>query len=396
MFERVSVAPADPILGLNEAFKAETRAEKINLGVGVFKDAGGNTPILDTVKEAERRLVNSETSKGYLSIEGTAAYATAVQKLLFGAQAPLLDSGRVTTVQAPGGTGALRIGAEFLVRQLGIKTIWVSDPTWANHNGIFAAAGLTVKTYRYFDADTRGLDIDGMLADLATATEGDAVLLHGCCHNPTGVDPTIAQWGKIVGVLQTQALLPFMDFAYQGFAAGVEEDAAGLRMLVEKMPEVFIASSFSKNFGLYNERVGALTALAKTPEAATAVLSQFKTIIRAIYSNPPCHGAAVVATILTDPELTARWHDEVAAMRSRILTLRHEFVAGLKAQGVQQDFSFIAEQKGMFSFSGLSKTQVERLRDEYAIYMVGSGRINVAGMNTDRMAYLCQAIAAVL
>ncbi|WLD56982.1 aspartate/tyrosine/aromatic aminotransferase [Salinispirillum sp. LH 10-3-1] len=396
MFERVSVAPADPILGLNEAFKAETRAEKINLGVGVFKDAGGNTPILDTVKEAERRLVNSETTKGYLSIEGTAAYAGAVQKLLFGAQAPLLDSGRVTTVQAPGGTGALRIGAEFLVRQLGIKTIWVSDPTWANHNGIFAAAGLTVKTYRYFDADTRGLDIDGMLADLSSAQAGEAVLLHGCCHNPTGVDPTIAQWGQIVKVLQAQDLLPFMDFAYQGFAAGVDEDAAGLRLLVEQMPEVFIASSFSKNFGLYNERVGALTAVAKTPDAATAVLSQLKSIIRAVYSNPPCHGAAVVATILTDPELTARWHEEVAAMRSRILTLRHEFVAGLKAQGVQQDFSFIAEQKGMFSFSGLSKTQVERLRDEYAIYMVGSGRINVAGMNTDRMTYLCKAIAAVL
>lgn len=396
MFERVSVAPADPILGLNEAFKAETRAEKINLGVGVFKDAGGNTPILDTVKEAERRLVNSETTKGYLSIEGTAAYASAVQKLLFGAQAPLLDSGRVTTVQAPGGTGALRIGAEFLVRQLGINTIWVSDPTWANHNGIFAAAGLTVKTYRYFDADTRGLNIEGMLADLSSAKVGEAVLLHGCCHNPTGVDPTIAQWGQIVKVLQAQSLLPFMDFAYQGFAAGVDEDAAGLRLLVEQMPEVFIASSFSKNFGLYNERVGALTAVAKVPESAAAVLSQLKTIIRAVYSNPPCHGAAVVATILTDPELTARWHEEVAAMRSRILTLRHEFVAGLKAQGVQQDFSFIAEQKGMFSFSGLSKAQVERLRDEYAIYMVGSGRINVAGMNTERMDYLCKAIAAVL
>lgn len=396
MFERVSVAPADPILGLNEAFKAETRAEKINLGVGVFKDAGGNTPILDTVKEAERRLVNSETTKGYLSIEGSAAYATAVQKLLFGGQSALLDSGRVTTVQAPGGTGALRIGAEFLVRQLGVKTIWVSDPTWANHNSIFAAAGLTVKTYRYFDTDTRGLNLDGMLADLATAEPGDAILLHGCCHNPTGVDPTIAQWGKIAQVLQAGGLLPFMDFAYQGFAAGVDEDAAGLRLLVEQLPEVFIASSFSKNFGLYNERVGALTAVAKSADTATAVLSQLKVIIRAVYSNPPCHGAAVVATILTDPDLTARWHEEVAAMRSRILTLRHEFVAGLQAQGVKQDFSFIAEQKGMFSFSGLSKTQVERLRDEYAIYMVGSGRINVAGMSTERMPYLCQAIAAVL
>ncbi|MFY0665911.1 MAG: aspartate/tyrosine/aromatic aminotransferase [Natronospirillum sp.] len=396
MFERVSVAPADPILGLNEAFKAETRAEKINLGVGVFKDAGGNTPILETVKEAERRLLNSESSKSYSSIEGALEYALAVQKLLLGTSSPLLSSGRVKTAQAPGGTGALRLAAEFMTRQLGVKTIWLSEPTWGNHNSVFAAAGLAIKTYRYFDADTKGLDIDGMLADLAQVQAGDAVLLHGCCHNPTGVDPTIAQWGQITQVVKQQQALPFVDFAYQGFGNGVEEDAAGLRLLVEQIPEVIIASSFSKNFGLYNERVGAITLVAASADEAAAVLSQIKVLIRAIYSNPPFHGAAVVSTILHDPELTARWHQEVAAMRSRILDLRQAFVDGLKAQGVGQDFSFIAQQKGMFSFSGLNKEQVQRLRDEYAIYMVGSGRMNVAGMSTERMAYLCKAIAAVL
>lgn len=396
MFERVSVAPADPILGLNEAFKAETRPEKINLGVGVFKDAGGNTPILETVKEAERRLLNSENSKSYSSIEGAAEYALAVQKLLLGATSPLIASGRVKTAQAPGGTGALRIAAELMTRQLGVTTVWISEPTWGNHNSVFAAAGLTIKTYRYFDAETKGLDIDGMLADLGQVQPGDAVLLHGCCHNPTGVDPTIAQWGGITQVLKQQQALPFLDFAYQGFGEGVEEDAAGLRLLVEQIPEVIIASSFSKNFGLYNERVGAITVVAATADEASAVLSQVKVLIRAIYSNPPFHGAAVVSTILQDPELTARWHQEVAAMRSRILDLRQAFVDGLKAQGVNQDFSFIAQQKGMFSFSGLDKEQVQRLRDEYAIYMVGSGRMNVAGMSTERMEYLCKAIAAVL
>ncbi|MFC3853314.1 aromatic amino acid transaminase [Salinispirillum marinum] len=396
MFERVSVAPADPILGLNEAFKAETRPEKINLGVGVFKDAGGNTPILETVKEAERRLLNSENSKSYSSIEGAAEYALAVQKLLLGATSPLIASGRVKTAQAPGGTGALRIAAELMTRQLGVTTVWISEPTWGNHNSVFAAAGLTIKTYRYFDAETKGLDIDGMLADLGQVQPGDAVLLHGCCHNPTGVDPTIAQWGQITQVLKQQQALPFLDFAYQGFGEGVEEDAAGLRLLVEQIPEVIIASSFSKNFGLYNERVGAITVVAATADEAAAVLSQVKVLIRAIYSNPPFHGAAVVSTILQDPELTARWHQEVAAMRSRILDLRQAFVDGLKAQGVSQDFSFIAQQKGMFSFSGLNKEQVQRLRDEYAIYMVGSGRMNVAGMSTERMEYLCKAIAAVL
>lgn len=396
MFERVSVAPADPILGLNDAYKADPRADKINLGVGVFKDEQGNTPILKAVKEAERRLVNSETSKGYLSIDGSPEYSQAVQKLLLGEGSPLLTSGRVCTTQAPGGTGALRIGAEFLVRQLGIRTIWVSDPTWANHNAIFEAAGLEVKTYRYFDRDTRGLDIDGMLADIAQAGPEHAVVLHGCCHNPSGVDPTIAQWQRIGEVLENTGATAFFDFAYQGFGDGLEEDAAGLRMLVDRLSDVLIANSFSKNFGLYNERVGALTAVSATENSAQAVLSQLKVLIRAIYSNPPCHGAAVVSTILNDPDLTAMWHDELAAMRQRINGLRTEFVDGLKAQGASRDFSFIAEQRGMFSFSGLNKDQVEELREKHGIYMVGSGRINIAGIRTENLEKLCRAIADVL
>lgn len=396
MFERVATAPADPILGLTDAYKADPRPEKINLGVGVFKDEQGNTPILESVKEAERRLVNSETTKGYLAISGSPEYGTAVQKLLLGADSELLKAQRVCTAQAPGGTGALRIGAEFLVRQLGVRTIWVSDPTWANHNAIFTAAGLTVKTYRYFDAETRGLDIDGMLADLAQIDSKDAVVLHGCCHNPSGVDPTIAQWRQIGATVKQSGAMPFFDFAYQGFGDGIDEDAAGLRMLVAQMRESLIANSFSKNFGLYNERIGALTVISADQAAKEAVLSQLKVLIRALYSNPPAHGALIVSTVLNDPDLCARWQKELAVMRERINGLRSELVEGLKAAGVQRDFSFIAEQKGMFSFSGLTKPQVEKLRDDYGIYIVGSGRINVAGIRKANLQTLCKAIAEVL
>lgn len=396
MFERVSVAPADPILGLNEAFKTDTRTHKINLGVGVFKDDHGNTPIMAAVKEAERRLVNSETTKGYLSIQGSPEYGLAVQKLLLGNQSPLIDQGRVCTAQAPGGTGALRIAAEFLVRHLGIRAIWVSDPTWANHQNIFQAAGLEVKKYRYYDPASHGLDFDGMLADLEQVSGDDAVLLHGCCHNPSGVDPTIAQWQKIAATMKAKGSAVLFDFAYQGFGDGLEEDATGLRLLVEQLPEVLIANSFSKNFGLYNERVGALTAVARDKAQTEAVLSQFKSLIRGIYSNPPSHGSAVVHAILADPDLTRNWQQELTEMRKRINGLRAELVTALKASGADRDFSFIAEQKGMFSFSGLTKEQVERLKEEHAIYIVGSGRINVAGIRSRDLETLCKAIADVL
>lgn len=396
MFERVSVAPADPILGLTDAFRADERPEKINLGVGVFQDEQGNTPILEAVKEAERRLINTETSKGYLAIQGSPEYARAVQELVLGKGNQWLADGRVCTAQAPGGTGALRIGAEFLRRQLGIDTIWVSDPTWANHQNIFRDAGLTLRTYRYYDPETHGLDFAGMLADLENVGPNDAVLLHACCHNPSGVDPTIAQWDKIASVLHDHETLPFFDFAYQGFGAGLEDDAAGLRRVLDRVPEALIANSFSKNFGLYNERVGALTVTSATADASAAVLSQLKGLIRAIYSNPPSHGAAIVYTILQDPDLTRRWQEELAGMRQRINSLRNDLVQGLKTEGVQRDFSFIAEQNGMFSFSGLTRDQVERLRDEFAIYIVGSGRINVAGIRSVNLKPLCRAIAAVL
>ncbi len=396
MFERVAVAPADPILGLNEAYKADDRPGKVNLGVGVFKDEQGRTPVLEAVKEAERRLVNTETTKGYLAIQGSPEYATAVQQLLLGRDNPWQAEGTVCTAQAPGGTGALRVGAEFIRRQLGIDTIWVSDPTWANHQNIFNAAGFTIKTYRYYDAETHGLDFDGMMEDLGKLGPNDAVVLHACCHNPSGVDPTIAQWEKVAASLQQTGALPFFDFAYQGFGAGLEEDAAGLRLVLNKVPEALIANSFSKNFGLYNERVGALTVKTAKAEATEAVLSQLKSLIRAIYSNPPSHGAAIVYTILQDPELTKRWQDELAGMRQRINGLRNDLVTGLAEQGAKRDFSFIAEQNGMFSFSGLTKDQVEKLRDEYGIYIVGSGRINVAGIRKENLNTVCRAIASVL
>ncbi len=396
MFERVEKAPADPILGLTEAFNADTRENKVNLGVGVFKNEQGITPIPATVKIAERRLLEDEKTKSYLAISGDAEYGRQVQGLLFGQDHNILTNHLARTAQTPGGTGALRVASEFMVRQLGVENIWISNPTWANHGAVFKAAGLQTKPYRYYDSKTHGLDFDGMLEDLNSAMPTDAVLLHGCCHNPTGIDPTADQWKQLAELAESRGFIVLFDFAYQGFANGIDEDATGLRLFAEKIPELLVASSFSKNFGLYNERVGAFTLVASDRTVADDAFSQVKTIIRANYSNPPAHGAKVVSLVLSDPELRAQWYEEVAEMRNHIQKVRSLFVEVLKAQGVDQDFSFIERQNGMFSFSGLSVEQVAKLKEEYGIYIVGSGRINVAGLTSLNMVAVCQAIASVL
>lgn len=396
MFETLQTAPPDPILGLTEAFGKDPNPAKINLGVGVYKDARGNTPVFHSVKQAEERILATEKSKSYLAIEGAPEYGAAVQELLFGADHEIIAGRRAVTTHTPGGTGALRVAADFVRRMFPASRIWLSEPTWANHPKVFEAAGLEVGTYPYFDPATNGLDLESMLETLDQLPAGDVVLLHGCCHNPSGVDPTPAQWQHIAEVLETRRLLPLVDFAYQGLGHGLEEDAAGLLALCRPNFELLIASSFSKNFGLYNERVGALTLVGATFQDATTALGHVKICVRANYSNPPAHGSALVTTVLQDPELRRQWEGEVTAMRDRINGMRHLFVATLKEKGVERDFSFIAQQRGMFSFSGLSPQQVEALRRDYSIYIVGSGRINVAGMTGENADALCTAIAAVL
>ncbi len=396
MFEKISAAAPDPILGLNDEFNADTRTAKINLGVGVYKDAAGNTPILPSVKKAEAKLLEHEKTKSYLGIAGTADYALAVQKLLFGNDSLIIADKRAHTAQAPGGTGALRIAAEFIKRQIGDVTIWVSEPTWANHIGIFEAAGLKISRYGYYDEKTKDIDFDTVVSDLEDAKAGDVLLVHGCCHNPTGIDPDNTQWTQLANLCANKQLLPLFDFAYQGFARGIEEDAEGLRIFTEHCDEILVASSFSKNFGIYNERTGAFTVVAKTADIANTVFSQLKSIIRVIYSNPPAHGGAVVTTILTDEELRAEWEAEVEAMRNRILAMRKLFVETLQQKGVAMDFNFIERQNGMFSFSGLSTEQVIKMREDSAVYAVNSGRFNVAAMTEGNMDALCEAIANVV
>ncbi|MDT3280444.1 amino acid aminotransferase [Shewanella scandinavica] len=396
IFSQVLLAPADPILGLTDTFKADPRQDKVNLGVGIYKDEAGQTPVLTSVKKAEAILLEQEKTKNYLGIEGVQAYNHVVQTLLFGEGSALITSGRAATAQAPGGTGALRIAAEFLLRNTDSHTIWVSNPTWANHQNIFETAGLAVKEYGYYKAEAHDIDFDTMMTDLSHANAGDVVLLHGCCHNPTGIDLTLAQWERVAQLCADKKLVPLFDFAYQGFGAGIEEDAAGLRLVASKVPELLVANSFSKNFGLYNERIGAVTVVAEDADAAVRAFSQVKRTIRANYSNPPAHGALIVSTILNDAGLKAMWVQEVKEMRERIAEMRTLFVDSLKAEGVTQDFSFISRQNGMFSFSGLNKAQVARLKDEFGVYIVGSGRISVAGMTKTNMPVICKAIAQVL
>ncbi|MBG3013837.1 amino acid aminotransferase [Proteus faecis] len=396
MFEKIIAAPADPILGLADSFRSDPRENKINLGIGVYKDETGKTPVLTTVKKAEKYLLENETTKNYLPISGIPEFGNVTQALLFGEQHPIIAEKRARTAQAPGGTGALRIAADFIAQQTTAKRVWISNPTWPNHNNIFQTAGLEICNYDYYDAENHGLDFDGMLASLSNAQAGDVVLFHGCCHNPSGIDPTEEQWRQLATLSAEKGWLPVFDFAYQGFAHGLEEDAQGLRLFAEKNPELIVASSYSKNFGLYNERVGACTIVTKDSDTAEKAFSQAKAIIRANYSNPPAHGASVVTTILSNPELKEEWIEELTTMRERIQRMRQLLVTTLQEKGAKQDFSFIIDQNGMFSFSGLNKEQVERLRAEYGIYIVGSGRINVAGLTLENMVPLCEAIVAVL
>ncbi|WP_240022787.1 amino acid aminotransferase [Serratia marcescens] len=396
MFEKITAAPADPILGLTDIFRADARPNKINLGIGVYKDETGKTPVLTSVKKAEQYLLENETTKNYLGIEGIPAFASCTQELLFGKESPIVADRRARTAQTPGGTGGLRVAADFIANQTSAKRIWISNPSWPNHKNVFSAVGLEVLEYAYYDAANHALDFDGLLSSLKQAQAGDVVLFHGCCHNPTGIDPTPEQWAQLAELSVANGWLPLFDFAYQGFANGLEEDAQGLRIFAAKHKELIVASSYSKNFGLYNERVGACTILAADAETADRAFSQVKAAIRANYSNPPSHGAAVVATILGNDALRAMWEQELTDMRQRIHRMRQLFVNTLQEKGAQQDFSFIIQQNGMFSFSGLTKEQVLRLREEFGVYAVNSGRVNVAGMTPDNMAPLCEAIVAVL
>jgi len=396
MFENVQIAPPDPILGLTEMFKADPNPDKINLSVGVYQDAQGKTPVLETVKAAEKRILEQEASKGYLPMTGDSVYCAQVQELLFGAGHEIIAGKRAATAQCPGGTGALRVAGDYLHTLHPGARIWLSNPTWANHNTVFQAAGLECRTYDYRDPQANGLDFDAMCASIKTIPRGDVILLHGCCHNPTGIDPTPDQWATIGDLLAEQGVLPLVDFAYQGLADGIEEDRSGLLELCRKVKQLLVCSSFSKNFGLYRERTGALTVVADDTDQASTVMSQVKLRIRYNYSNPPSHGGQSVATVLSDPDLKAQWLREVAEIRGRITEMRHLFVRTLKEKGVEQDFSSIIEQRGMFSFSGLTKDQVEELREKFSIYIVGSGRINVAGMTPDNMDRLCEAIKSVL
>jgi aspartate/tyrosine/aromatic aminotransferase len=396
MFEAIKAAPRDPILGITESFREDPNPKKINLSVGVYQDNTGKTPILDSIHRAGELVLQRQKSMSYLPIDGSRAYAAAVQKLMFGEGHEVEKSGRAATSHTPGGTGALRVAADFIHQQMRNATVWLTQPTWPNHPQIFAAAGVPTKSYPYFDAKTNSLAIEECIAAIKKMPAGDVIMLHGCCHNPTGIDPTPAQWKQLADAIYQQKLLPLLDFAYQGFADGIHEDAAGLRELARPGAELIVCSSFSKNFGLYCERVGALTIVAKDKAAADTVQSQVKVCIRSNYSNPPAHGAELVTTILNDPALRKEWEQEVAGMRNRINGMRELLVKTLKAKGVPGDYSFITRQRGMFSFSGLTPEQVEALKQKHAIYIVGSGRINVAGITDQNVGPLCDAIADVV
>ena len=394
-FANVEQVPGDPILGLTEAYSADSRPTKVNLGVGIYYDESGRIPLLRAVQQIERQLAQDAKPRGYLPIDGLPAYDLATQKLLFGAESPLLAAGRVATSQTIGGSGALRVGADLLKKLLSTSTIAISNPSWENHRAVFSAAGFDVVDYTYFDAATHGLNFDGMLADLNKLAPGTVVLLHACCHNPTGADLTQEQWRTVAALLKERNLFPFVDIAYQGFDKGIDEDAYAVRLLAEAGVDSYVvASSYSKSFSLYGERVGALSVVSATAAESKAVQSQVKRIIRTIYSSPSTHGAALVAGVLTSPELRAMWEQELTEMRERIHALRAGMVQKLAALGAPE-FGFIQQQAGMFSYSGLSKAQVDRLREEFGIYAVGTGRICVAALSQANLDYVTQAVATV-
>jgi len=396
IFSAIDMAPRDPILGITEAFNADPNPAKINLGVGVYYDDNGKVPLLACVRKAEEILMEQMAPRTYLPIEGLAAYDKAVQELVFGADSAIIQEKRAVTVQAIGGTGALKIGADFLQRFSPDSQVYISDPSWENHRALFESAGFTVNTYRYYDPSTRGVDFDGMLADLKAMPRGAIVLLHACCHNPTGADLTPAQWDEVIKAVTAGGLTPFLDMAYQGFGSGIAEDGAVVAKFAAAGGPLLISNSFSKSFSLYGERVGALSVVGASAEEAARLLSQLKRVVRTNYSNPPVHGGKVVATALTTPELRQLWEDELAGMRVRIREMRNTFVAKLKEKAPAHDFEFVREQVGMFSYSGLTKAQVERLRTEHSIYAVDTGRICVAALNSKNIDLVIDAIAKVL
>ena len=396
LFTAVEMAPRDPILGLNEQFAADTNPNKVNLGVGVYFDDNGKLPLLDCVQSAEKAMMDKPTARGYLPIDGIAAYDAAVKSLVFGADSEPVTSGRVATVQGIGGTGGLKIGADFLKKVSPNAKVMISDPSWENHRALFTNAGFQVDSYAYYDAEKRGVNFDGMLASLNAAPAGTIVVLHACCHNPTGYDITAAQWDQVIAVVKAKNLTPFLDMAYQGFGHGIKEDGAVIGKFVTSGLNFLVSTSFSKSFSLYGERVGALSVVCTDKEECGRVLSQLKIVIRTNYSNPPIHGGAVVAAVLANPEWRATWEKELGEMRIRIKAMRQKLVDGLKAAGVKQDMSFITTQIGMFSYSGLNKDQMVRLRSEFGVYGTDTGRMCVAALNSKNIDYVCQAIAKVI
>ncbi len=396
LFDRVEMAPRDPILGLNEQYLADTRGHKVNLGVGVYFDANGKLPLLDCVAAAEQQLVAAAKPRGYLPIDGIAAYDKAVQGLVFGAESEVVKSGRVATVQALGGTGGLKVGADFLKRLSPDAKVLISDPSWENHRALFGNAGFVVETYPYYDEATHGVRFDAMLTALRAAPAGTVVVLHACCHNPTGADLMPAQWSQVVEVVKAGGLVGFLDMAYQGFGSGLAADGAPVQQFVDAGLAFFVATSFSKSFSLYGERVGALSVVCASADDAARVLSQLKIVVRTNYSNPPTHGAQIVTTVLTTPALRSQWEAELKRMRERIREMRQALVDGLAAAGVPRDMGFVKQQRGMFSYSGLSAAQMQRLRSEHAIYGVDSGRICVAALNYANLGAVIAALVAVM
>ena len=395
-FAEVEPAPPDPILGLTEDFRNDANPRKINLTSGVFLNEAGVNPVLNSVKQAEKMWLEQETTKDYLGIAGEATYAQIMQQMIFGPYHPAVREGRIATVNTPGGTAALRVGADFLRAQFPTATIRLSDPTWPNHPGVFRSAGFAVESYPYYAPESHSLKVQEMLAALERVPEGDVVLLHACCHNPTGVDPDPEQWQRIVEVFQQRPIIPFLDFAYQGFGTGSEEDAYAVRAFADAGLNLVVASSYSKNFGLYRERVGALSVVTTNAGETANVMSRLKQTVRGNYSNPPAHGSKIVEIVFGTPELRRLWEHEVVEMRDRIREMRRSFVQTLKKHGLKRDFSFLLRQKGMFSYSGIGKEAVRALREDYSIYIVENGRINVAAMTGANMEYLCRCIAAVL
>ncbi len=396
VFAAVQMAPRDPILGVTETFNADTNPSKVNLGVGVYTDDTGKVPLLDCVRRAEQQLVASALPRSYLPIDGLPAYDRAVQALVLGADSPAIAQKRAVTVQALGGTGGLKVGADFLRRIAPEAQVWISDPSWENHRALFENAGFTVNTYPYYHAATHGLDFDAMLAALEGMPAGSIVVLHACCHNPTGVDLSPSQWNTVIATVARRSLIPFLDLAYQGFGDGIDPDASAVRAFVSAGGPLFISNSFSKSFSLYGERVGALTVVGDSTEEAARLLSQLKRIVRTNYSNPPTHGGKVVSTVLESLELRALWEQELAGMRDRIRAMRSTLVERLRAKVPGADYGFVEKQRGMFSYSGLTKAQVQRLREEFSVYAIDTGRICVAALNTRNVDHVANAIAAVI